>query len=520
MPLAPWDETQGAWRGMLDAADPLAQNAERVRLARNVLPLDRDRGTAWIGRPGCTALGGRVSSTGPVQWIGQFTRADANGLVVQHSLAVAGGVLYEYSWGANQWLPRPMGGGLVLDAAALIGVVAFANRLILSDGVHKPIAWDGTAFAELSAAPILYGQPTVYYAKLFGIMAQDRRTIAWSDEADPFNGYTSDQQWTLGQSDTNPLTALVGTNERLYVFRARSITAIGGAVADDFSAAGTREGVSESVGTESPFAVVTRDSRIVFLDADIRPRVITPGGGADDQVWRDVRETMRVVPRVAADRALGVWNAALDVVQLHVREDGASAPSLGLWLHGQDFTPLCVSSGYEATALGELRTAEGRPMVVHGSANGWCYVHDAGAGIVWDDTLAEADGGVRAIMHEVTGAAMGADTRQEKKFDRLDVVLRSDGVLTGVTFELETPYGSDALTENVAVAAGNGVFDLSSWDDAAWASEGTEVRVALGFRMHGRWCVPKVRHAAPGEAFGLMAWTLSGFWLQRPPKAR
>lgn len=520
MPLTPWDETQGAWRGMMDAADPLAQQADRLRRAQNVLPLDRDRGTAWIGRPGCRALGAQLSAAGPVQWIGQFTRADGAGLVVQHSLAVAGGVLHEFDWGTETWQPRPMAGGLVLDASALVAAVAFANRLILSDGVHKPIAWDGTAFTQLTAAPVFYGPPTVYYAKLFGIMAQDRRTIAWSDEADPFAGYTSDQQWTLGQSDTQPLTAVLGTNERLYVFRARSITAIGGAVADDFAAAGTREGVSESVGTESPWAVVTRDSRIAFLDADARPRVITPGGGVDDQMWRDVRETMRVVPRVGLHRSLGVWNAALDVVQLHVREDGASAPSLGVWLHGQDFTPLCVSTGYEATALGELRTAEGRPVVVHGSANGWCYVHDAGAGIVWDDLLAPADGGPRAIAHEVIGAAMGADTRQEKKFDRLDAVLRSDGVLTGVTFELETPYGRDTLTESAALGSGQAVYDFSAWDDAAWAADTTEVRVVTGWRRHGRWCVPMVRHAAPGEAFGLMAWTMSGFWLQQPPKAR
>ena len=517
MSRPPWNQTVAQWVGMRDASDPIATAPSRVRSARNVLPIDTTLGTAWDGRPGCRLLGPRVS-TGRVQWLGQFARATVDGSVVQHSLAVVGGLVYEFGWGSNTWTLRALGGGLVLDPVAMVSAVTFANRLILSDGVHKPIAWDGAAFAELSAAPVCYGPLTVYYAKLFGIMKADRRTLAWSNEADPFAGYITDQQWTLAQSDANALTAIRGTNEALYVWRARSITAIGGAVDDEFRSSGTRDGVSETVGTTSPFAVIGDDNQFYFLSADARPHVLTPGGGVRD-VWAEVRETVAAVPRAFLSSALGVRNEALGVAQFHVRELGQTETSLGLWFDCTTEEPVSLCSGFSATAFGELLDTDGRAIVCHGSATGHVYAHDAAAPAT-DDNLAALDGGVRPIAHAVTLPPMGLAVAAEKKFDRIDIVMRSPGALSAVSVSVETPNGESSISDDVRVVGGEARFDVSVFDSARFAKQRAEIKLSLGISDSGRWCAPTIRHEALGETFGLAAVRLSGYLLTDPPKVR
>lgn len=514
----PWSLTVGQWIGLRDASDPVATTPDRLRSSRNVLPIDTHVGTAWDGRPGCRLLGARPA-IGRVQWLGQFTRANDSGVIVEHTLAVVAGGLYELDWGARTWTLHPYGVGLTLDPAAIVAAVPFANRLILSDGVHKPIAWDGSAFAELTAAPVFYGPPTVYYAKLFGIMAADRRTIAWSDEADPFAGYITDQQWTLAQSDSNPLTALRGSNEALYVWRARSITAIGGAVDTEFQASGTRDGVSETVGTVSPFAIVGNQNVVYFLSDDARPHVLVPGGGVRD-VWAEVRETVDAVPRAFLPAALGVRNQALDVAQFHVRELGQAETSLGLWFDLSSEEPVSLCSGLVATALGEVKEGGGRAVVVHGTATGHVYLHDAVDDPAVNDELAALDGGTRAIAHEVVLPPLGGSVDTEKKCDRLDIILRAPGALTTVGVSVETPYGEHSISDDVQVRGGDARFDVSRWDEATFSKARAEVKLSVGVSETGRWFAPTIRHEALGETFGIAAVKLSGYHLTDPPRAR
>lgn len=518
MPRPVWEQTAAAWLGLRDASDPVAAAADKLRRARNVIPLDATLGTAWVGRPGVRLLGPRVA-VGRVQWVGQFTRAAAGGAIVQHTLAVVGGLVYEFSWLTRTWALRALGGGLVLDAGAMVDGIVFANRLILSDGVHKPIAWNGAVFTELSAAPVFYGPLTTYYAKLFGIMATDRRTIAWSNEADPAAGYITDQQWTLAQSDSDPLTRLYGTNEALYVWRARSITAVGGAVDTDFQSSGTREGVSETVGTVSPFAVVSRDRQLFFLSSDARPHVLTPGGGVED-LWRDVRETVDAVPRALLSSALGTWNAALDMVQHHVRELGAAECSLGLWIDPSVGMPVSLCAGWSCTALGEVLDGDERPLMVYGSATGHVYVADTQDGVSLNDDLAPLDGGPHPIEHELTLPPMGPSVAVEKKFDRIDVLLRVTGALSNVTIDVETPYGEQTIAEAVSVSGGLAIWDVALWDVALYVLIRPEVKLSVGVQAHGRWIAPRIRHSAMDETFGVAAVRASGFLLQDPPRAK
>src|SRR2546430_9136670 len=116
------------------------------------------------------------------------------------------------------WSHILLDGGTVLSTTAAIDAVNFANKLIITDGINTPVAYDGTSFTVLTNCPVLFGPPTVYYAKLFGITASDHHQLVWSEENDPTTGYTAggfNNAWILGQTKQDAITRLLGTNAAL-----------------------------------------------------------------------------------------------------------------------------------------------------------------------------------------------------------------------------------------------------------------------------------------------------------------
>ena len=98
---------------------------------------------------------------------------------------------------------------------------SIADACIVHDGTNTPLrVYDLDTLipssAALSNAPVFYGQPVPYYAKLFAIKAAERNVIVWSEENDPTIGYEStpySNSWEIGQTDQAPLYALAATNE-------------------------------------------------------------------------------------------------------------------------------------------------------------------------------------------------------------------------------------------------------------------------------------------------------------------
>src|SRR5690606_28837825 len=252
---------QGPWRGVRDTMDPPSRDPTLAFRMRNVFPLTPEIGSGVVGRPGFRLAGERTGPT--VQWIGQFEKSDGT----DKTIKIAGGEIYEYDWLTDSWVLQVSqaeiaAAGGALETAGRVWAVSFADVLVITDGVNQPITWDGTSgggVAVLTNAPVMFGPPTVYYARLFAIKSDERSTIVWCEPGQPNVGWEAEgynNSWTLRQTDQAPLFALCGTNAGLYYFRARSVGMILGAVDEEFRTTGTHEAVSESVGCTSPDTVV------------------------------------------------------------------------------------------------------------------------------------------------------------------------------------------------------------------------------------------------------------------------
>lgn len=481
-------------------------------LLQNVYPLDAARASAVAGRPGFTQAGSQLGSSGKRtgQLLYQFTKLSGTEITV----AIVGGQFYTYDWGSDTWTESVTAANfstasITLSQTAHCYAVTFANTMVITDGVNTPFTWDGTAGAgglvKLTNCPALYGKPTVYYAKLFGIKNTARSTIVWSEENDPTSGYDSGSftnSWQLGQTDQEPLYAVVGTNGALYYFRGRSTGVISGAVNADFVTAGVHDAVSGTVGTQSPGSPVYYEGRIYFVDANWKPRVIVPGSGVDDEMWGDVQETVIGLDRQYVSTAVGVYDASTQQVLQGVVELGQTFPSLqiaidptqgagqvsGLW------------RGFTFHEMALVKNASGEPVLMHLSSDGYAYAHGQPDGSSWDDEL---NAGTQAIQHIVEPSPMGGDVSIEKRFDRMDIELRTQSDMTGLSVGYETTRGRSVAQSVPSLSGDLSRFDVAVWDTDVWSVSSTNQHVAIGLNSQGRWIKPIVQHETLGEQFGL-----------------
>jgi hypothetical protein len=509
----------GPWRGVRDIVDPTVARRDVAYAAQNMYPESAELGGGWVGRPGFTRASfsqqlGTVSSR-RVQLVTEFTKLNGT----SYAVLVCGGVFYTYSFSTGLFTSHSLG-SLTLDDEAKVYGVTFADRLILSDGINKPIAWDGSAFVELTNCPVLFGKPWVYYAKLFGIKATERSTIVWSEEADPTLGYEAggyNNAWTLGQTDQDPLYAGVGFNEAMLVFRARSMTQILGAVNDDFQSSGTREGVSETIGTTSPDALVVVGRTVFFLDADRRPQRYTINGSIDDEpaVWENARSTIANIATDSNAVTAGAYYPTIDVVLYAVVGRGFTDPSFLMTFDGSNAAYLGVWTGFPVTAFGFWTDDNDRIRLVHGATDGYPYLYGVPGGTAYNDELVT---GTAPVEHYLETGPIGYDIQVEKQFDRVDVGVRATTAITDCRVRLATSAGTGPEAQ-LTFAGGVALWDDAEWDEAVWTSESSEQHGALGTDTIGRWCRVQVRHAVLGETIGVMRVAVGAYALGDYPKA-
>src|SRR6266850_1462995 len=260
------DAQRPAIVGCRTTFDPTTVDPTLVNALANMYCRDPLVGGGVVGRPGCNTLGAQLGAGGlrTFQHLVQFTRQDGT----EYTIGWCGGKMYTLNWGTRVW--TEIVHGMAVSTSARIYSCVLADQIIFSDGVNTPFMWSGAAFTVLANCPALYGQPRIHYAKVFGIKAAKRNTIVWSEENDPTIGYEAgiyNNGWELVQTRAEGLHALFATNEALYYFRERSIGAIRGEVTPDFRSDGTREGVSEDIGTVSPGCVFSFGTDIYFPDA-------------------------------------------------------------------------------------------------------------------------------------------------------------------------------------------------------------------------------------------------------------
>jgi hypothetical protein len=508
----------GPWHRMRDNYAPTSRVQGALGLCQNCYPVAPDAGGAVLGRPGYTGLGAQLGSPGArtVQGYKQFKKKDGTSKTVK----ICGGKFYTLDWATRVWtevltaanLAAATGGAVSLSTTARVSFLNFADVLVVSDGVNTPFYWDGTVgggVTKMTNAPIFYGPLTTYYGRLMGIKATDRATFVWSEVLQPNTGYEMvgySNAWTLTQTDTSALMRLIGTNDQLVVMRARSATAATGKVDVNFSSSGTREGVAEAEGTSSPWAIIQTEKAMCFLDSDLRPQLARTGGNLID-IWEDLYETIRQLPKTQAQSALAVNYTPASLFLFAVCDLGSTDPNLILVFNGSPDVPVPVGvwRGFSMTALEMVENAAGEPRLLHGY-NGYSYEHGNPEDSIWDDFDAT---GTNAIEHIIESQPLGFDLKREMLFDRIDLSLYTASAMS-VDVNYETPRGSSAV-QQIAVTGGGAVWDSGLWDGVSWATSSQEEHKALGILGEGRWIKCRFRHKLAGQEFGLNSFAVTAY---------
>lgn len=500
----------GPFIGMRDSLDPTTADPGRAMLLQNVYPLELDKPSAFDGRPGfqqAGAIGGDTNKrTG--QLVYQFTKLDGT----EYTVRIVGGQgIQTFNWSTRAWstvvtVANLTTASVTLSETARCYAVTFADLMVISDGVNTPFAWDGASGAggltKMTNCPVIYGQPTVYYSKLFAIKNAERSTIVWSEENAVNTGYEAggyNNAWTLGQTEQEPLYAITGTNEALYYFRARSSGYVAGEVSDNFTTDGTHEGVSQTEGTVSPAAVVYHGNQIYFLDADARPQVVVPGAGVRP-IWEDLRQSIALMDPAELVDAVGVYDPTTRLVLFAMAEDAQTIPSAILVYNPVLNVPVAVWNGFTLNTMGVVKNSSGTPVLMHLGSDGYAYDHGTADGTLWDDGL---NSGTVAITHAVEGPHLGADDRQDKHFRRMDWLLRSSTGASGMSVSYRTPRANSTPMSASIGATGSALWGFFNWGVGTWSSATAERHLALSIHGQGRWIRPRIAHSVLTERFGV-----------------
>lgn len=517
--------TDGPWRGMVDSVAPTAKQPGRYLLGQNIYPLDPAIGEGVIGRPGVQQLGGIGGSAGARRVQGHYEFVKASG--TKYVVRIVGGKFYTLDWGASVWTEvlttaQLTAAAITIDPAVnQVAFLTFSDKLVVSDGVNTPWTWDGTTGAgltKLTNCPALYGQPTIYVARILGIKASDPTVFVWSEVDLPNTGYEAggyNNAWRITQTDPNRLYRLLGTNDYIHIFRARSSTSVGGTVTSNFSTSATRDALSETVGTVSPFAVVLQDVNAIFLDADIHPQVFRPGGIGATPLWTAFRDTLRKVPKDAARaaKAMALIYPPAQLMMFAICDVNSTEPDILLVydVKGPDPIPVAIWHGWEMTSVAMVRNAADEPVMLHGDSSGYTYLHGNPEDNLWNDALVT---GTVPIRHRLITQALGFDTKREKIFDRVDLSLRA---MTRMTLRLSllTPRGESA-PQAVTVDSNFPGLDTSVLEttfqldpDLTLVTE--EAHAAVGLDDQARWAKVHIDHETLNEQFGMIALSMDAY---------
>jgi hypothetical protein len=489
------------WVGMRDARETSAQQPDKVLLAQNLYLSKGGGGRAYTARPGFTPWGANFPAD--VQWSESWYRP--SGVVV--SLAVAGGAIYRYDWTAQSWVLAVNQATTGLATTGRVQFIPFAGGIVVNDRVNRPRFWNGTdggGITVLSNAPVAWWG-WVQSAKLVFINAANRLEIQWSEEADPNTGYAAggfNNAWELRQLGNAPLTAGIGRNGGMVVFRERSTFTILGEITTDFQSASTRSDVSDVIGTLSPWALCATDSGIVFLDADARPFLL-PAGGAPEPLWPDCVEQLsaQLVPRNQLLRAITLEDRA--VGELLIGLPSTTSSQITTWLAFDRDT-----LGFEgvwpimADHAGMVVTDANEPRWVH-TSGATAYLHGAPGIGPWSDFLRVGVSTVEtAVPHTLECPVLGRDLTESLFVDSIEVGLSASQV-SRVTVTGETPDGVlPALEVPLSIGSGArlGAFVL---DTDRLGSVSRDRRVMVGQDGYGRWVRPIIRHAERGEPISI-----------------
>lgn len=490
---------------------------------------------AIVARPGFYSDLVSWTASGTGQLVYHFIKADGT----EKTILIKGGKFW--TWNGTAFTESLTAANLASASITLSSSVRcfacfYNNTVVISDGVNTPWTWDGTAnggAVSLTNAPVFYGQPTVYYAKLFAIKNSDRLTITWSEENSANTGYEAggfNNAWTLGQTGSQRIWALLGTNDGLYYWRDSSIGVISGAVDTDFTTTGVHDAISDNIGTLSR-DVLLYHGMIYFTDQSAKPYRFSSGGVTMEPLW--IQMARKFTPMYYG---YGVEDAILISALSNTDVPIVSAPQMAqvlfCWAGHNSilFAGFNTESGlmqglYQATGttvhvvgpIRDLTYGYHKPLIGMLTSHTTPMLHQFGetfptyTGGALFDNLGSA-GGAQAITVSVIGPQQTPDINQQWNFDQLDVFgerMRNNptGTDLQVTYFTSELYGNFESMMPAAVTIG-GFFDDTSSDGITRGSTTAVTRLGIG--ALGRWFVARLVMVTPVTTYrnALLSWTV------------
>lgn len=339
--------TSGPWKGVRDTVEPYDDAEDHLNDATNIYIPDPEGGSAAFARSGfmLANLGAPVY-TGKGQCV--YSHIAVDGTV--YSFIVGGGKLYRANAGVTAFTDvTPT--GVTIDTISRVKMVSLGDSLIVSDRVNRPWIASNLGATPITGTYINYDSGagsgvawsaqdiTVYGGAIVVILHQvagvDRQSdISWSEPGTPDTGWQQtdfDNNWTLEQTGSSPLYAIVGTNVALYYFRQRSIGAISGAIGPDLQTTSTHDAISFNVGTRSPETIQTYGNFIYFADGMGRAWRVALGE-TPEPIWLNMRAVVdrspTTFPEVIQETATSGFLAQLNgyVVAPFSQQPAAHAP--------------------------------------------------------------------------------------------------------------------------------------------------------------------------------------------------
>ncbi len=312
----------GPFQGVRYVRDSPYEDAQKyLYYAENGYFRNSQSVVSWLARPGftCTNPSGQMGTGQRSQGSVGFTDPTSGTI---YNFFVVNGVLYRANSTFTTFTDVTPGAVAIDNAASTrVAFAVVGTSVVVTDGIHRP--WVMTAFGSTpvtgayididgaAGAWTAWGKPTVYQDSVMfiaktvpgGSAVTPRVGIVWSEPNQPTVGYTQTTYadfWNIIENNTEPLYAILGTNNGLFYWRANSIGVATGTPSIGFSTTATRDYRGDPVGTVSPYAVVLFEDNVFFLDAKGRPWMM-PLLGNPQPIWQQLTKRLDALTPAVLD---------------------------------------------------------------------------------------------------------------------------------------------------------------------------------------------------------------------------
>lgn len=331
----------GPFTGVRTITDaPYTDWQRNLQFAQNGYFPDPNNPSSWLSRPGFTLKNPSAQMGTGQRMQGTVPFVDPTTGTIYRFFVVNGKLYRSNSTFTTFTDVSPVGIGIDNATATRVSFAAVGSSLVVTDGVNRPWVMSNYASTPVTGTYIdidgaggswtAFGKPTIYQDSVFfialtvpgGSAVTPRIGIVWSEPNRPTVGYTQTDYadyWNLIETGSDPLYAILGTNNGLFYWRESSIGMAAGTPSINFSTTATRDSRSTFVGTISPWAIAQFANNVFFLDVRGRPWMM-PLDGDPQPIWQQL-------PSVTQANATGLLPATLSYLAV-----GAIVPEINHYM--------------------------------------------------------------------------------------------------------------------------------------------------------------------------------------------